>query len=498
MAFVTRADALMAQAGKIPAPRIGGMATPLGVYLTTGVVRGGVGDLALVLSGMVMALMLWIAQTLVVFLAVSGYHLTHNGILHDIYLILAKDGFNGSPTLQILVSTLTSALLIAVFMLFLRFMPKMAGYHAAEHQTVNAIEQGEQLTPEAVARMPRVHPRCGTNLWGLVMLIYLAVAVLSLFLSTPFGRQNLSLVVTLAIVAILGIAISWRTIGAWLQQHFTTRPASPPEIVSGIRAGEEVLYRHQHDPLSPPAPGTTPAAHGIAASDCRRHAGGNPAAIFGHTPGLFMAIPGKVIRNPLREFTVFGSVPRALVARALRFVVKSPMAFREEERHRMMRKNALTREDQHMIKQQLIAAMTRAAEKAREAGRLRFTTVPSFTLERPANTAFGDLSTNLAMVLASQVRMSPRQVAQILLDALQPDDTLIERMEIAGPGFINLYLKPDWLYEVVQAGAPSRAKRMGAARSGRRTCAGGICQRQSERAAEHSAWARRHHRRCAE
>ncbi len=105
-----------------------------------------------------------------------------------------------------------------------------------------------------------------------------------------------------------------------------------------------------------------------------------------------------------------------------------------------------------MIKQELTAAITRAAEMARESGRLRFTTLPSFTLERPANTAFGDLSANLAMVLASQTKMSPRQVAQILVDYLRPgDSSVIERVEIAGPGFINLYLKPDWLYEVVQS-----------------------------------------------
>lgn len=250
--IVTRAEALMARAGKIPAPRIGGMATPLGVYLTTGVVRGGVGDGGLVLTGVVMAFFLSFAQTLVRFLAACGYNVSHIGLLRDIYLILADKSFTSSPTMDILVSTLTSALLIAVFLLFLRFMPRMAGFHAAEHQTVNAIEGGEQLTPSAVARMPRVHPRCGTNLWGLVMLTYLAVTVISLLLSTPLGRENLGLVVSLAIVASLGVVISWRTMGAWLQSHFTTRPASPAEIASGIRAGEEVLYRHQTTPYRPP------------------------------------------------------------------------------------------------------------------------------------------------------------------------------------------------------------------------------------------------------
>ena len=76
--------------------------------------------------------------------------------------------------------------------------------------------------------------------------------MLSLLLSTSVGRENLSLVVSLGIFAALGITISWRTIGAWLQNHFTTRTASPAEIASGIRAGEEVLYRHQTTPYRPP------------------------------------------------------------------------------------------------------------------------------------------------------------------------------------------------------------------------------------------------------
>ena len=250
---LTRTAALLARDGKIvPPPRVGGMATPLGVYLTNGVVNGGVGHIGLLLTGVVMALLLWIAQTLVAFLAALGFHLTHVAFLRDIFIMLAKDNFTGSPTLELLVTIASSAVLITVYLLFLRIVPKMTGFHAAEHQTVHAIEAGETLTPAAVARMPRAHPRCGTNLWGLVMLTYLALAVLSLVLSTPLGRENLSTVVPFAIVAVLGIAANWRRVGAWLQDHFTTRPATPAEIASGIRAGKEVLYRHLTTPYQPP------------------------------------------------------------------------------------------------------------------------------------------------------------------------------------------------------------------------------------------------------
>ena len=103
-----------------------------------------------------------------------------------------------------------------------------------------------------------------------------------------------------------------------------------------------------------------------------------------------------------------------------------------------------------MIKPLLITAFTLAAQQARQANRLHFDELPAFTIERPANPAFGDLSANLAMMLASSAKMPPRQVAQVLLEYLQLPGTLVERIEIAGPGFINLYLKPTWLYGIVQ------------------------------------------------
>jgi len=103
-----------------------------------------------------------------------------------------------------------------------------------------------------------------------------------------------------------------------------------------------------------------------------------------------------------------------------------------------------------MISQVLIDALSEAAVRAREAGRLTFDRVPDFIVERPANAAFGDFSANLAMALSAQAKLPPRQVAQILLDEMTLSDTLLERAEISGPGFMNFYLKPTWLHEVVQ------------------------------------------------
>ena len=60
-------------------------------------------------------------------------------------------------------------------------------------------------------------------------------------------------------------------------------------------------------------------------------------------------------------------------------------------------------------------------------------------LERPKNKDHGDFSTNLAMLLAKPLRQHPRAIAESLIQAL-PTSTYVEKVEIAGAGFINFYL----------------------------------------------------------
>ena len=66
---------------------------------------------------------------------------------------------------------------------------------------------------------------------------------------------------------------------------------------------------------------------------------------------------------------------------------------------------------------------------------------PEFVIERPKDRAHGDFSTNAAMLLAKAAKTNPRALAQQLVDALPASDA-IARVEIAGPGFINLHLTP--------------------------------------------------------
>ncbi|MEE0343929.1 MAG: arginine--tRNA ligase [Eggerthellaceae bacterium] len=91
------------------------------------------------------------------------------------------------------------------------------------------------------------------------------------------------------------------------------------------------------------------------------------------------------------------------------------------------------------IRESLEAVLYQALSSAVQAGALPLEEVPQPTLERPREEGHGDWACTIAMRLAKAARMNPRQIAQILVDNL-PENELIETVEIAGPGFINLTL----------------------------------------------------------
>ena len=82
---------------------------------------------------------------------------------------------------------------------------------------------------------------------------------------------------------------------------------------------------------------------------------------------------------------------------------------------------------------------TLRAELSRVASRLGADGI-EFVLERPRDAGHGDLATNLAMVLARRERTNPRKTAERVLQELQLSPDLVEKTEIAGPGFINFWL----------------------------------------------------------
>ena len=71
-------------------------------------------------------------------------------------------------------------------------------------------------------------------------------------------------------------------------------------------------------------------------------------------------------------------------------------------------------------------------------------------LERPKSSQHGDYASNLAMQLAKPMKRNPRDIAQALISAM-PASPLLHKVEIAGAGFVNLYLKPAAKQAVVHA-----------------------------------------------
>ncbi|HEV2540597.1 MAG TPA: arginine--tRNA ligase [Frateuria sp.] len=75
--------------------------------------------------------------------------------------------------------------------------------------------------------------------------------------------------------------------------------------------------------------------------------------------------------------------------------------------------------------------------------------IPPFVVERARSREHGDFATNAAMLLAKPARAKPRELAEKLVGAL-PANTLVERIEIAGPGFVNFFLSPGAYHAQVQ------------------------------------------------
>lgn len=70
-------------------------------------------------------------------------------------------------------------------------------------------------------------------------------------------------------------------------------------------------------------------------------------------------------------------------------------------------------------------------------------TLPKFDVSRSKDTKFGDFATNVALVLSKELKQKPRDLAQRLINSMERDPSVIERCEIAGPGFINFFLSPE-------------------------------------------------------
>lgn len=97
------------------------------------------------------------------------------------------------------------------------------------------------------------------------------------------------------------------------------------------------------------------------------------------------------------------------------------------------------------VKEQLVQAINSSVKSAQEAGMLPQGEMPAFVLEVPPKKELGDFATNVAMQSARVFHRKPRDIAEAIINCLSDD--FIDHAVIAGPGFINFYLKGRVLYD---------------------------------------------------
>lgn len=91
-----------------------------------------------------------------------------------------------------------------------------------------------------------------------------------------------------------------------------------------------------------------------------------------------------------------------------------------------------------------------AVKKAVSNGALPEAEMPQFNIEKPANKDNGDYSTNVAMAGARAFKKAPRMIAEAIASCIDLDGTAFERVEIAGPGFMNFFLSQQFYSDVLK------------------------------------------------
>ena len=99
-----------------------------------------------------------------------------------------------------------------------------------------------------------------------------------------------------------------------------------------------------------------------------------------------------------------------------------------------------------------VAQLTQAAyEKAAQQGLLPEGAEVKATIEIPKDTSHGDYASSFAMAGAKALRKAPRMIAQTIVDNLELEGSYFDKVEIAGPGFLNFTLGAKWYGDVLNA-----------------------------------------------
>lgn len=208
-------------------PRVGGMATPFGVYLHCGSAGAGSNSGQLMLTGVFLALMVgvaWVLSFLLSWLIEGPIGVPLVPILLGSPVLVGGAGMQAFPLLIWLLP-------VVIFLILLKFS-RLSQFHAAEHMVVHTLEHFEPLTEEVVGRMNRVHPRCGSNLMVPLLLLYTAGVLWAL----PSKWYSIALFVL--------VLATGRNLGAVAQAWFTTRPPERRHIEKAIQAAKDLVENY--------------------------------------------------------------------------------------------------------------------------------------------------------------------------------------------------------------------------------------------------------------
>jgi len=102
------------------------------------------------------------------------------------------------------------------------------------------------------------------------------------------------------------------------------------------------------------------------------------------------------------------------------------------------------------MKQKIKELIYEALKQAYQKGDLPSSNFPEVELEEPKARMHGDFSTNIAMIMASSQKMAPRKIAESIINHMDDSGSMILKVEIAGPGFINFYLRQSAWYPALR------------------------------------------------
>jgi arginyl-tRNA synthetase len=103
------------------------------------------------------------------------------------------------------------------------------------------------------------------------------------------------------------------------------------------------------------------------------------------------------------------------------------------------------------MKQVLVKLLEQSIQAGIDKGFLPSVALPRIEMELTKDPGHGDYASNIAMILASQVKKNPREIAKILLEGIEDRGAVLKKVEIAGPGFLNFFVREGGLTALLDA-----------------------------------------------